>query len=133
MRRPVLVLTAGVLLAGCSAVSEDTRALDLEETSMLLGAQADPREMNPVAFSQDETVFVVLFGSSSCPPVVSSLETTQDPWVLTLAGPEGGDCTADYSPRGLELLPSLENASLPEVLEVRGEGDTLTLEIVPLP
>lgn len=97
----LLASAAALVLVGCSAASsiavETVRGVPAGVTL------SDDEQMGeqPVAVWTDnrETLTVVTWGSSSCPPVPTSLDLESAMLLnLTFAAPTDQACTADYAP-----------------------------------
>ena len=97
----LLASAAALVLVGCSAAS----SIAFETVSGVPAGVTltDDEQMGeqPVAVWTDsrETLTVVTWGSSSCPPVPTSLVLASDMLLnLTFAAPTDQACTADYAP-----------------------------------
>ncbi|UYN84498.1 MAG: hypothetical protein KIT89_04735 [Microcella sp.] len=134
----VLASAAALVLAGCSApqsiAAETVRGLPAGVTL------ADDEQMGeqPVALWTDNrvTLTVVTWGSSSCPPIPTSLEVESAAlMMLTFAPPAGEVCTADFAPTSHVFTTpdgiSFGAMQLEITFEGRG-GDESTTVTVPI-
>lgn len=128
---PLLVVLA---LAGCSgpdSVADRSYAglpESVDETDV--GASGEP-----VAtwIEDDETFAVTMWGSSSCPAVPSSIDTTDSGAVeITFVTDSSGPCTADLAPTTHEFGVPDDAAASPLEVTIGWEGadttSTLTLD-----
>lgn len=84
--------------------------------------------------AQDGLLYVVTFGSSTC-PVLAEPDTslTDGTLSVTLVAPSDGPCTMDYVPTtSVVSVPDGVDASVPVPVDL-GEGFTATLEPRPAP
>lgn len=101
MAATALVLVTAFAISGCSAsssIATDT-VRGLPEGVTLTDAEQLGEQ--PVAIWTDNrvTLTVVTWGSSSCPPVPTSLEVESAPLLqLRFAAPTDQACTTDYAP-----------------------------------
>lgn len=92
---------AALVLVGCSAASSIASETVRGVPSGVTLTDAEQTGEQPVAVWTDnrETLTVVTWGSSSCPPVPTSLELESAMLLnLTFAPPNDEVCTADFAP-----------------------------------
>ncbi|MGW8482152.1 hypothetical protein ACWGJP_03380 [Microbacterium sp. NPDC055903] len=73
---------------------------DLEGDATLIGIPGEPTEYAPSAgWFDDESLVLLTWGSSSCPPVVESVEGSGAAGTVTFVTDEAQACTQDMAPR----------------------------------
>lgn len=113
--------------AGSSADGDAPAALDLSAGSTVvglpegLGAQPADAAAGAARTSDDTLIYVVTFGSSTCPSVADTPATSTGANAVEITFPEPGDgaCTADY-------VPATTVVALPDDVD---PGEDLTVTV----
>ncbi|WP_460798934.1 hypothetical protein [Microbacterium sp. GXF0217] len=119
------------LLVTYDGVTDD---IDLDGDSALTGVPGTPSEYTPSAgWFDDESLVLLTWGSSSCPPVIESVEGAGATGTVTFAAEEeGAQCTMDMAPRAViiafgedeveddDFQLTLVGANLDTTIPVRG-------------
>lgn len=140
----LMLLMAAVLLAGCSSTSTDHGELPAEEVSqMRIEAvqfpdgvdRYDAEALSDVVTVSGGELFLVLHGSSSCPPDTEVAGASAEGGVLTELFLEPADysgqaCTTDYAAHHYQLISEYEVAEDVEVSVLDGAGDAEALRVV---
>ncbi|HWV49001.1 MAG TPA: hypothetical protein VN035_06040 [Microbacterium sp.] len=93
---------------------------DLDGDPSLTGIPGSPTEYTPSAgWFDDESLVLLTWGSSSCPPIVESVEGSGAAGTVTFATEEAKACTMDMAPRAAII-------AFPDD-EVEDDGFQLTL------
>lgn len=89
---------------------------------------ADPTDYAPSAgWADDETIVLLTWGSSSCPPVVASVGVAGAIVTVTFEEPAADQvCTADMAPRATIVLADVVDDDIASELELVGAGFTGT-------
>ncbi|GAB3821035.1 hypothetical protein GCM10028820_28410 [Tessaracoccus terricola] len=115
-----------VTLAGASG---DT---DLDGNAALTGVPGDPTEYEPSGGWFDDSALVLLtWGSSSCPPIVESVEAEGNAGTVTFTE-EPRKCTMDMAPRAtvIDFGEFEADDDAPFTLTLVGDGLDATLEVL---
>lgn len=133
-RASVVALPAGVdptkdveLRVTLGDITDDT---SLDGNAALTGIPGEPTEYLPSAgWFDDEMLVLLTWGSSTCPPIIESVEASGSTGTVTFAG-EDRVCTMDMAPRATVIGFDADVEDDAFVLTLVGDNLDGTLEVI---